>query len=574
MPVKKPCLAVQSVEKPMFSVVGGRGIIAAADFSQSLQSPNVPGMFGLFHGGHLVHKGCETGHPAQKTGVNGRFSPTSFLTGSGHSAGPGLCVTLSEGIDVCWNHKGLGFPRPHASKPGPLAVAVFTALVRLATPMVSSADDAIREASSRITIALEVRGELFAEATPDRSPVSQPITLDAHFAFVEQPIEGENAAVVRHYRQAAAAFQTGSRSSHTVLAADASEILVNLQGTTPLPFMANGFLSREEAELLDMPFDSLLVEGLRPADAVAESATWKVPADLTAGLLAIDTVESGSLDAILRRVDQGVAEVAFSGTVTGAVDGAPTRIVVEGGFRCRASSSPTEDTWLLNQQIEKLDVQLNERREAGWVAPGLDVTATLSMDRSADIGEPVDDELVPPAADRPQAAGRPGTVWERHRLGRYTLVVDHRWREVEDGPEGLVMRLMDRGALVAQCSILPLPRSAPDAAPSIETVRRDVERSLADQFGQITASEATTRGDGTRVVRIVAEGSAEDRPFCWIHHVLTGPEGHRAAVTCMFEPAMANRFAAADQELVAGFLLLPDPTAPPPREAQLPTAFQ
>jgi hypothetical protein len=42
MPVKKPCLAVQPSEKPMISAVGGRGIIAAADFSQSLQSPNVP----------------------------------------------------------------------------------------------------------------------------------------------------------------------------------------------------------------------------------------------------------------------------------------------------------------------------------------------------------------------------------------------------------------------------------------------------------------------------------------------------------------------------------------------------
>ena len=111
---------------------------------------------------------------------------------------------------MCWNHKGLGFPRPRGTQRGPLAVAVLTALVLLAAPLGASADDAIREASSRITIALEVRGELFAEANPDRDPVSQPIALDAHFAFTEQPIEGENAAVVRHYRQAAAAFQTGS----------------------------------------------------------------------------------------------------------------------------------------------------------------------------------------------------------------------------------------------------------------------------------------------------------------------------------------------------------------------------
>ena len=132
------------------------------------------------------------------------------------------------------------------------------------------------------------------------------------------------------------------------------------------------------------------------------------------------------------------------------------------------------------------------------------------------------------------------------------------------------MRLMDRGALVAQCSILPLPRTAAEKPPELETVRRDVERSLGDQFGQIIAAEATTRGDGTRVVRVVAEGTAEDRPFRWIHQILTDPAGYRAAVTCMHEPAMAERFGVADRELVAGLVLVADRPAEPLREARNP----
>ena len=37
------------------------------------------------------------------------------------------------------------------------------------------------------------------------------------------------------------------------------------------------------------------------------------------------------------------------------------------------------------------------------------------------------------------------------------VVVDARWRKVEDGESGLVMRLVDHGALVGQCSITALP---------------------------------------------------------------------------------------------------------------------
>jgi len=73
-------------------------------------------------------------------------------------------------------------------------------------------------------------------------------------------------------------------------------------------------------------------------------------------------------------------------------------------------------------------------------------------------------------------------------------------------------------------------------------------------------------------VRVVAEGAADGRAFRWIHYVLTDAAGHRVAVTFMHEPAVIDRFAAADRELVAGLIVLPDagprtalaPPDPPP----------
>jgi hypothetical protein len=459
-----------------------------------------------------------------------------------------------------------------------LAVAALTGIRALGDDV--AGDEAAP--ATRVLLELQVSGDLFAQADADAEPVREPIELEARFDFVERsdPAAGPG-GVARRYATAAASIQVGGHPagdeatpparSQRLLGGDAGEVLVALQGTTAVPYLADGFLSRDEADLLDTPFDPLLVDGLRPAAAVAEGETWKLAGDLVAGLVAIDTVESGGIEATLEAVADGQAQLRLAGTVVGGVDGVPTRLEVEGTARVAASAGAATGTWKLADRVTRLEATICERRQAGWVSPGLDVEATISFSRlSADAEPPADvrarmqtqPRLGPPVPQRPRGQGRPGVVWHRHGGGRYAIVLDRRWRVVEDGPEGLVMRLVDRGTLVAQCSVLPLPRAAAAASAGEEDdVRNDVRRSLGDQFGAIVESEAATRDDGTRLVRVVADGAAAGRPFRWIHHVATAGGGYRAAVTFMLEPALADRFGAADRELVAGLMVLPDPPA-------------
>ena len=461
-------------------------------------------------------------------------------------------------------------------------------------------------AGHAVSLRVEVEGDLFATAAAEGEAVRRPIKLGARFDFLERPAAAAGAGeVARRYRIARAEIETQGQRAIQNLASDARELVVTLEGTTPKPFLEEGYLSRDEADLLDVPFDPLLVDGLKPAQPVSEGNSWKLPGDLVAGLLAIDTVESGHIEAKLKQAADDRATIRFEGSIVGAADGAPTRIQVVGEATAavrtpeespQPAERPDQDqdqdgrsgeedgpdaadgldaaTWAFDGPIDGLKATIIERREASWVAPGLDVRATITMSRSpadeaAVEGEAdrVADGLAAALADRPAGKGRPGVVWQRHRQGRYSAVLDARWRVVEDGPEGLVLRLSDRGKLVAQCSILPLPRVAADAPPAEQAVREDVRRSLGDQFGLLTGSEAATREDGTRIVRVVADGAADGRAFRWIHYVLTDPAGHRLAVTFMHEPGLVDRFAAADRELIAGVALLPDP---PPRQAIAP----
>lgn len=454
---------------------------------------------------------------------------------------------------------------------GLVCVAAFLAVAGSVMPAAGSPGDA---AAHRVRAKLDVSGEIFAPAGVDAEPIRQPITVAAEFEFLEmappEGQEGARAAVIRRYAEAAAEVTMDGQSARAELAADARTLAVARLGTTPVPFLREAFLTRDEAELLETPFDSVLLDDLLPKSPVAVGDAWQISGDVTAGLLAIDTVEAGSIEAKLVEAADGTAKVSLTGIIDGAIDGVPTHVVVEGSFTAPAREE--EDRHVIEGRVAGVEVMLRERRQASHVAPGFEVEARLGLDRTTVTGEDAEipqEESV--ATTRRRGEGKPGVVWHRDGDGRYDLVYDARWRTVEDGANGLVMRLVDHGALVAQCSITALPRAAADVTPSVDEVKRDVEKSLAGQFARFGEATRDERADAETgglltFVRVASSGTAEGLPFHWIHYVISDGEGRRAGVTFMFEASLLKRFGDADRALVQGLRLEPAGV----REARLP----
>jgi len=449
----------------------------------------------------------------------------------------------------------------------------LTVLFMAAAPagIAPGADDG----ATRVRLKLDVRGELFAPAGRDVPPERRAIGLAARFDFRETPDpEAGPATVQRRYDDATAELSIDGQSSRTVLGADARTLQVTLRGATPTPWLHGAFLTRDECDLLETPFDPLLVEGVRPPEPVAPGDAWDVPADVTAGLLAIDTVEGGGIEATLADVADGQATLRLAGTVTGAADGVPTTVRVAGTCHV-ALPDATVFPASLAGRITTVSVTIAERREAGHVAPGFDVEARLQLARTEPAaGAPAGESPPAPTVPRRTGPGRPGVVWHRDPAGRYDLVHDARWRVVEDGPDGLVMRLVDRGALVAQCAIVPLPPADAREPLVIAAIQGDLERSLTGQFSRFESASEAQRSDGLEIVRVVAAGTVDEVPFRWIHHVVRDAAGRRLALTSMLEAAQAERFGPADRELVDGIRLAPAdaaaPGGPSAREARRP----
>lgn len=363
----------------------------------------------------------------------------------------------------------------------------------------------------------------------------------------------------------------------------------------PVAYLPDAALTREEADLLDTPFDALLLDAIRPPGRVAAGTTWKVAADVAAGLLAIDTVEGGELTGTIVDLADGRGTLHVSGTISGAVDGVPTRLVVEAEGMvpvepaaeaaaadshtgaADASAAVTVAGWVCVGPHDQWVVTIREQRQASHVAPGFEVEARIAVsrraadtspdrtpsDRPPEQAEAVAEAGSAPVGKRPPGGG-PGRIWYRDPAGRYDLVHDARWRLVEEGPTGAVFRFVDRGTLVGQCSITSLPRIDVAAAATVADVQRDVESSLGGQFGRFAEAGEAGRDDGVRDVRVVSQGRAGSLPFRWIHHVLTDSRGQRASAAFMVEESLAERFAAADRDLIAGLLFGPLPPRPPP----------
>ena len=139
-----------------------------------------------------------------------------------------------------------------------------------------------QEQTDRVRFKLDVEGEIFAPAGRDAPPVRQPIVVDARFDFLETVRTTASGITARRcYRDAAAEVRVDGESRATRLADDARDISVVLRGTTPAPHLEGGFLSREELDLLETPFDPLLFDRLLPGRSVAVAESWPVAAAVT-----------------------------------------------------------------------------------------------------------------------------------------------------------------------------------------------------------------------------------------------------------------------------------------------------
>jgi hypothetical protein len=258
----------------------------------------------------------------------------------------------------------------------------------------------------------------------------------------------------------------------------------------------------------------------------------------------------------LTALSSDVGEISIEGAVDGVVGGQATEIELKGKLHYD----------IQHQQAFALAILIKEKRSAGPVAPGLDVVAKLELEITpvANVPELSDKALA--GVELATSGGEAPLAYYADR-GRFSFLYDARWRITREQTESVIMRLVDKGDMVAQCNVSVLPKLNPQQAFTLETFQKEVRQSLGKSFRQFERAAEQKSPTGLRMLHAVALGAVAEVPITWHYYLLIDEAGQRAAISFTMEDALADRFGEADRLVLDEFRfdLPPARTAAQPR---------
>jgi hypothetical protein len=300
-------------------------------------------------------------------------------------------------------------------------------------------------------------------------------------------------------------------------------------------------LTREELDLVDVPANTLLLDRLLPVEPVATGSNWPHEAALWAALLGLDAASKSDVTSRLKHVAAGhEALVELAGHVDGAIHGVATEIEIKGQYEYS----------LRRQRITRLVLLIKEQRSIGHVETGVDATTKLTID----IGPLEESAELAEAAEQLAAEVDSAALLLALESPRREFALEHSrdWHVVDDSARLVTLRLVERGDLVAQCSVSMLPKATPGTHTSLAKFQSEIQQALGKNFGQFVQASEGADSLGRAVLRTVAVGKVQELPIQWNYYLVADRQGNQAVLAFSIESDLVERFGAADKQLVAG----------------------
>jgi hypothetical protein len=382
---------------------------------------------------------------------------------------------------------------------------------------------------------IQAQGTINPSGSGKAAPL--PMLVKGHLVYDEMRLDGEpngRPRSIRYYREAVASIQVDKNRDRPSLGEDKRLIVAANDGKGTALSSPHGPLSREELDLIDIPGNTLVLNEILPNREVKPGDTWTIANAALAQLICVDAISRSDVQCKLREATSAAAKIAVTGRVDAAVGGVATEIQLD----CDATFD------LKRRCLTSIQMRIKERRSAGFVGPAMDVAAQVEMQ----IEPHETSEFLTPSVVKEASQFDPfmQPLLLSSDFGGFHLIYDRRWRVTRNDAQVVVMRLMDRGELVAQCNLSALPRLDQGNTVTIEDFQAEVQKSLGQRFQRFeTVAEGKGAG-GIRVLKAIAEGVVSDIPIQWRYYLVIAPDGRRLAMTYTLETNLIERFADAD----------------------------
>ncbi len=329
-------------------------------------------------------------------------------------------------------------------------------------PLISAGD------LQQVKLLFELDGNITLKAE-SAGPVTTPVKVKAQLSYVERTLEAAipqkttwSPSAVRYYETAQASITFREGVVQPTLRSDRRIVAVSAASSHDVAlFSPLGPLNRDELDLIDVPANSLLIDGLLPWRAVSVGESWKASSDLLPALLGLDAVSNQTVMCKLDRVERNMAVIHATGSVSGASGGVSSEMAIAAKFTFDLTRKRT--TWFA--------MSIKERRSVGHAQPGIEATARIQMTLTPRSTVPtLHRDILADLNLKADAASR--LLEFRSPSGGFELLLDRNWHVMIERQDVSILRLVDRGDLLAQCNISACRRLMKENNSRSSTFRR------------------------------------------------------------------------------------------------------
>ena len=385
-------------------------------------------------------------------------------------------------------------------------------------------------------------------------PAGLKLNVDGKFSFLERrlPAGGQDAdafRALRRYQLAEADITIDGQKTVNQLPANARQIVAEGTNTGIRVWSPDTRMSYLATELLRSPGDSLSLAAILPTTPVEQGSTWEPPYWTLPMLTGIEAVSKSNLKCEVSKIDNQYVVIQVSGGVEGATLGAFANITIEGQIAWDRKAG----------HIRQAKITQIEKRTVGAVSPGMNVTATIYIDRqiSGVKGGLTDSatDAIPISPEAGQLALAFSCPWN------LTFGCDRDWHVFHQTKDVAVLRYLRNGSLIAQCNVSPVPPAAAGSHTSEPQFQSDIQTALGSQFRKIEKAEQIPTTDGRWLYRVTATGVARDVPMHWYYYLCAAPDGRQVAFVYAVESKLVEQFGGQDIAQVRSLQFLPATTS-------------
>jgi hypothetical protein len=427
---------------------------------------------------------------------------------------------------------------------GLLILAAASLAADESTCVLATSDDS--PSLNKITVSIDVAGSLkfSGGGKVEKLPLRVTGQLAYHEKTLQRPADAKSPwRSVRFYETADVDIKIKDGGFKPALSAKRRLIAVDVRGADTTLFSPRVCLSREELDLIDVIGNSLILDRLLPGtkDARKVGDSWKPSPKIMAALLRLDAVSQSDVECKLAKISDSTADIEMTGALSGAISGVSSDVQIKAKLRFDRQRG----------KISSLEMTVKEDRAIGHADPGLDVTAKLRvMVEPLDVSEHLSDTAL--AGLKLERTDKLSRVKYVSVGGGFSLRTDRRWRLMSQRSGMLLLRMIDRGELVAQCNVATAKPTADKQAMTLSQFSEEVRKVLGKNLKQITAAKTTKTTAGHRMLRVTAVGTVSDLPIQWIYCHVSDGHGHGAVFAFTLQRNLLKQFDQADAKIVPG----------------------